>query len=207
MVAIDPIGASFSVAGILLSFKSAVDGYVLLQGLLKKDSSLSDLALEYHIQRNMLRYWGDHFKVDDPDPKNCLLHCENENTKQTIANILGHIHKLHDDAAKLFTLHGGGDTLVDHNFDDISIDSNYFRHDSAEIQALSERQDGKKKQKGRIRWVTQNKSKLAEIVAKLRDHNGDLRRLLGAQASDAFTKTLPSYILAAMPDSETMRKL
>ncbi|KAL9120003.1 MAG: hypothetical protein Q9187_003444 [Circinaria calcarea] len=207
MVTTDPVGASLSVAGILLSFKGAVDGYYLLQELLKKDSGLNDLALDYHIQRNVLRNWGDHFKVDDPDPRNCLLHYENDNTKQTITNILGHIHKLHEDAAKLLALHGGEDILVGQTFGDLSIDSNYFRHDSAEIQALSERQDGKKKQKGRIRWVTHNKSKLAEIVSKLRDHNGDLRRLLGAQASDSFTKTLPSYVLAAIPDSETMRKL
>lgn len=197
------VGTGLAVAGILLSFKGAVDGYLLLEGFFEKDNGLLDLALRYHLQLKILEVWGSRCNVDDPDPSKCALYEPPEDTQNIIANTLARIASLNNEAETFLDLHKGKNAIVASN-----TSAKQLQSGRAQVAAVSAKQiRNKVKAKKVIKWTIKNKSKLTVVVDKLEGYNDQLLKFLGPRLTQTFNVTLPSYALAGISDHETIERL
>ncbi|RYN73278.1 hypothetical protein AA0117_g7896 [Alternaria alternata] len=186
-----------SVAGLLAAFKGAVDGYLLIESIFDKDNGLRDLILDYDIERQKLKSWGDRFRVDAARQEDCLLHQEPEPIKRLMAEIFGRIEHFHKEAEKYLNAHQVSDHRVDYhtmanppdNFNE------HLRLHSHQVVAMSEAQMTKQ-QKKRVKWAIKNKEKFETVVQRLRKSNDDLLGLLTKSSIHAYTQALPAYVLA-----------
>ncbi|KAE9365426.1 hypothetical protein N431DRAFT_430928 [Stipitochalara longipes BDJ] len=194
------IGTGLAVGGILLSFKGAVDGYLLLNSFFDKDNGLLDLAIRYHLQLKILEVWGSRCSVDSAT---CALYELPDDTQNIIANTLARIASLNEEAKAFLDIHEGNNAIVASN-----ISVNQLQPGSAEISAVSEKQkQNKVKAKKVIKWTIKKKGKFTEVVDKLERYNDQLLKFLSPRLTQTFNITLPSYALAGISDHETIERL
>ena len=156
---IDPLGTAIGIAGLLATFKGAVDGYLLLESFFAKDNGLRDLATRFHVERKELEEWRHQFNLQDEDPQACLLHYETDENKHLMFETLDRINKSLIDAQNLLDNHTGNDGLKPKK-------SSKFWRSRGE-------KDGPK---NRIRWAITNKAKFENCLTAIKAHLENLVR-------------------------------
>lgn len=94
MVVVDPVGLTIGIGGLLAAFDGAVKGYLLIEEIFSKDNGVRDLALDYNIECEKLKSWGDRFNVKAGKEEDCLLYHERDSIKELMSNIFGRISEL-----------------------------------------------------------------------------------------------------------------
>lgn len=166
----ETIGLAIGVAGLLTAFKGAVDGYLLVESIFDSDNGLRDLALDYRIEREKLRNWGDRFNVHAEREEDCLLSHEKHQIKVLMAEIFGRIEEFHKQADGFLECHGGSSHKVDYSHLVPTNPAPFHKQvqlHSEETKAMSETQMSKE-QKKKFKWAIKNKERFKEVVQKLR---------------------------------------
>jgi hypothetical protein len=197
-----PFGAddALAIGGLLLAFKGALDGYLLIESIFEKDNQSHGLALSYNIQKRLLEKWGEFQNIDAPNPKDCRL----SNTSRIDQNITLQV------LARIKTLHGVAEGYVKKHADQTLASQSgqsgpiAFNQTAVDELALKQMQF---KQRGRFSWSIKNKTKFSEVVQQLREYNRDLKDLFNPRDAQIFDSVLPSQMLAGMSDEQAIRKL
>lgn len=156
---VEPIGTAIGIAGLLATFKGAIDGYLLLESFFVQDNGLKDLATRFHVERKELEEWRDQFNLQNDDPQACLLHYETDENKHLMFEVLDRINKCLTDAQNLLDNHTASDPPK-------SKRPSIFRSSRGE-------KDG---QKNRIRWAIMNKAKFENSLSAIKAHLDNLVR-------------------------------
>jgi hypothetical protein len=197
-----PFGAddALAVGGILLAFKGAVDGYLLIESFFEKDNHSYTLALSYEIQKRLLEKWGEFQNINAVEAGDCRLFNASPKDREITLKVLARIKTLHDKADDYVKKHVGPTALPSQ-----SGSNGPTRFDHTAVDLASRQMQAK--QKGRVKWSIKNKEKFAQVVKDLRDYNQDLRDLFSYSDAQIFDAVLPSQMLAGMSDEDTIRKL
>ncbi|KAF2733375.1 hypothetical protein EJ04DRAFT_273544 [Polyplosphaeria fusca] len=201
-------GLGLAAVSLLAGFEGALKGYLLIEGMFDKDNGIRDLALDYRIECEKLRSWGDRFKINAAREENCLLYNEKPQIKRLMAEIFGRIHKLHEEANGYVKEHKAADYAVD--YEGLQKPSasftKFLQANGPEVETLSQAQSSKK-QHHRIKWVIKNKAKFEEVVRRLRKANEDLLGLLSIPSLETFNRALPGYVLAFMSGQDLQQTI
>ncbi|KAF2113320.1 hypothetical protein BDV96DRAFT_601492 [Lophiotrema nucula] len=174
----EAVGLGLAGVGLLAGFKGAVDGYLLIEGMFDKDNGIRDIVLDYRIECEKLKSWGDRFNINAGREEDCLLYNEKPQIKKLMAEIFG--------------LQNPSSSFQKH-----------LHTDGPEAEAMSQAQMYKS-QRSRISWVIKNKAKFEEVVRRLRKANEDLLGLLSIPSLETFYRALPGYVLAVMSSQQAV---
>jgi hypothetical protein len=192
----EAVGIGLAVVGLLAAFRSALDSYLLIENIFDKDNGLRDLVLDYDIERQKLKSWGDRFRVNAAREEDCLLHQEPEPIKRLMAEIFGRIEYFHKEAEKYLDVHQVSDQRVNYRTMPNPSDNynEYLQLHSHQVVTISEAQMTRQ-QKKRVKWAIKNKENFERVVQRLRKSNDDLLSLLTESSIHAYTRALPAYVL------------
>ena len=96
-------GLGLAVVGLLVAFKGAVDGYLVIEQLVNSDAGLRDRALHFERIRKKLEQWGVEYNVDNSRlDEECLVNYESKENKEMILKILERTKQHLDEAKRLF---------------------------------------------------------------------------------------------------------
>jgi hypothetical protein len=168
---VDPVGTALTIAGLLAAFKGALDSYLLVESLFDKDNGFKDLATQFNVEHEEWKEWATKFNIHDPNPEECLLYYESDESRKLINEILKQIEARLGDAQSLVTYHTRDDTQQRSS----KFRNLFTKHRAMGQDPLDSHSDDEW-QKNRIKWAIKNKSKLEEIVTALRRHFENLLR-------------------------------
>jgi hypothetical protein len=178
MVVVEPVGTGLAIGGILLSFKGAVDGYLLLASIFASDNGLSFASSRYHIESLKLNLWGERFAISDPT--NCLLLKEPQPIRDAVARILAEIKNTHYEAIVFVSKYEMKETDVPRG----GGVGEEFEKDSLWIKRVWEERQ-KLKQTGRFKWAVKDKDAFMELIRRLETLNKNLWEVVRTDESDA----------------------
>ncbi|KAL4730854.1 hypothetical protein ACLX1H_002896 [Fusarium chlamydosporum] len=175
----DPVSATFSVVGLLVAFKGAVDSYVMLTDIFASDPGLNYQALLYNIEQIILQTWGERMNISDT--KDCLINNEPPLIQDAVGRIMAEIVATLDKAAewvsKKYSIESINSKQTQTNNTVPAI--NDFNANSPWIRKLKE-QRFKLKSLQRFSWVAKDQKHFEEINQKLSTLNEKLHHLVGA---------------------------
>lgn len=143
-------GIVLSIAGLLAAFKGAIDGYLLIEQILRKDSGVQDYALHFERIRNQLEQFGIDYNIDDSRPEVCLINYESKENQESIEIILKRT-EVHLENARI--------TLENHT-----------REDPGKKNVFKRFFNSKDASKGRASWVMKDREFLDRTIKQLNEH-------------------------------------
>ncbi|KAF2469325.1 uncharacterized protein BDR25DRAFT_48216 [Lindgomyces ingoldianus] len=144
-------GTVVGVVGLLVAFKGAIDGYLLIEQLFRSDVGIQDRALHFERIRKQLEKWGADYNVSSSCPdEDCLFNYESPENQAIILKILERTKQHLGDAEKLLRKH--------------------TRNEKTKKTWRSRILSSKDDSKNRTAWVVKDKELLDGIINQLSEH-------------------------------------
>ncbi|KAM0278714.1 hypothetical protein ACHAQH_005007 [Verticillium albo-atrum] len=187
------VGTSIGVAGLLLGFKGAVDGFNLIRDIFASDTGVHFSGVMYHVQKEIFTNWGERMRIEDAN--NCLLNKESDITKGLVARIITEVLVTQEMVANEYIKKYGiqpapplpaGTTVLD-----------------AKSQWISHlrRERNSKKQAHRFKWSTGDKQRFDELLKRLTALNDALLKLVRHEIDRT---NLVSAIITGLEDASSL---
>ncbi|OIW33195.1 hypothetical protein CONLIGDRAFT_711126 [Coniochaeta ligniaria NRRL 30616] len=195
-------GAALAVAGLLLSIRGAVDGYILLTDICEKDNGLRFAATQYYVEKVKLRVWAERFKVDDE--ANCLLPAQPRITRDAVWRIIAEINATHELAVDFIAKYRAEPAALPTAAAAAAAGPETFHRQSKWVAMVRDAR-ARVPQNHRVSWAARDRAKFTELIARLGVLNSDLWDVVTPDDTD--TVRIVTGVLSGLRDQLALATL
>lgn len=196
-------GAALAVAGLLLSIKGAVDGYIFLADICEKDNGLRFAATQYYVEKVKLSVWAERFKVDDE--ANCLLLKQPRITRDAVWRIIAEINATHELAVDFIAKYHAEPAALPPPAAQSAVAGLETFHRQSKWVSMVRDARARIPQAHRVSWAAKDRAKFAELIARLGVLNADLWDVVTADDTD--TVRIVTGVLSGLRDQLSLATL
>lgn len=165
------VGTTIGVAGLVVGFKGALDGFNLLADMFASDTGLIFASLQYNVEMIKFQQWGQRLNMEDAT--NSLLKGESRTVQDIVGQIIVEILAIQEMAGQAFVEKykmAGIKTVSGQHMSSFQDKTKWIAHIKGERAKL--------KQGRRVCWVARDQVKLTGLLSRLSKLNQDLESLV-----------------------------